>query len=459
MSKLNQQRRGAALIPAVMCVMTVAALSTAYLSMSLDRSRESRTTVDNKRAFYVAEAGLAEAFYGISKGSSGAVASPDQPAGFGGGLFWVEAQDVGNGRVALRSTGLAGSGRASLSITLQKNADALGRLGLFSDQDLVVQSGALLDSYDSETGPYVAPNLVGGLLGEVGVAETSVPCAASNGNITLGGSPGAKVIGNATPGPAGNVVLGRYASVSGAKSPAENLQALSVVEVPEVTSSTSFQLGGSTSAVMPPGDYGFTEFMMNGSARLEIRGPTQIVIDQLVLQDTSSLYFNTNDGPITVWVRDAIDCAAGTRLDTSTTDTSALVMMLAADGPAVQLASTGLLYGMVYAPQAQFTWPASLELFGSIAAKSLTVAAGAKLHYDRALSRAAGSSTGVPELVCWRVMELPNAPLVTMKFDPMTVLKINSVTPMRLDDAHISKEDYLLDAVIEPVRTWVLPKR
>ncbi|MEY2783919.1 MAG: hypothetical protein RL277_123, partial [Planctomycetota bacterium] len=34
MSKLNSKRRGAVLIPAVICVMTVAALSTAYLQLS-----------------------------------------------------------------------------------------------------------------------------------------------------------------------------------------------------------------------------------------------------------------------------------------------------------------------------------------------------------------------------------------------------------------------------------------
>ena len=95
-----------------------------------------------------------------------------------------------------------------------------------------------------------------------------------------------------------------------------------------------------------------------------------------------------------------------------------------------------MIHGLVYAPMAEFAWPGGLELYGSVAARRLTIESNARLHYDRALGRAPETSSGIPELVCWRVMELPDVPLVTMKFDPLTVLRINSVEPLKAELAH-----------------------
>jgi len=424
MSKLNSKRRGAVLIPAVICVMTVAALSTAYLQLSMDKSREARGAVDQKKAFYVAEAGLAEAFYGIAQGKSGSVAGPDQPAGFGGGVFWVESEDLGAGKVALRSTGLVGSGRASLAITLQRDADALGKLGLYSEQDLQIGSGALLDAYDSALGTYAS---------QAAIAETG-DCVSSNGSITLAGAPGAVIRGDARPGPQGSVMRSKSAQVTGSMAPASELRTLAELDIPQPTHVSDYDHNHAGAAFLASGNYGFGQWTVRGGGTLTVRGPAQIIVDDLKLEGNSRLVFDTSSGSITVWVRNQLTTSAGSQLSSSDTATDRFSLMLG--GNTVSVAGGGVIHGLVYAPLADFAWPGGLELYGSVAARRLTIESNARLHYDRALGRAPETSSGIPELVCWRVMELPDVPLVTMKFDPLTVLRINSVEPLKAELAH-----------------------
>ncbi|MFM7283328.1 MAG: hypothetical protein ACKO32_16320 [Planctomycetia bacterium] len=173
---------------------------------------------------------------------------------------------------------------------------------------------------------------------------------------------------------------------------------------------------------------------MRGGGTLTVRGPAQIIVDELRIEANSRLVFETDSGAITVWVRNKITTDAGTWLSSSAGATDRFSLMLG--GSTASLAGGGVIHGLVYAPLAEFAWPGSLELYGSVAARRLTIQSKARLHYDRALGRSPDTSSGVPELVCWRVMELPDVPLVTMKFDPLTVLRINSVEPLKAELAH-----------------------
>ena len=436
MSKLNRSRRGAVLIPAIICVMSVAMLSTAYMQISMDKSREARAAVEQKQAFYVAEAGLAEGFLALAQGKSGAVASPDLPAGFGSGIFWVDSHDLGGGRISLRSTGLVGRGRASLSMTLQRHADSLGSFGIFSDQDVHVGSGALLDSYDSSEGPYAPPQSAAHQQkGIPSPATVAVACLSSNGSITLGGSPGAVVLGNAQPGPEGSVTIGRYAQVSGSLAPALELRSLPALQVEAPEAAQDYDCQGPGTGLLASGNYQFNAWNLHQGVNLTVRGPAQIVVDRLFLQDNASLNLDTSEGAIAIWVRSEFVAEAGTSLHTTDEATDRFSLMIAASQ--VQLSASGTLHGLVYAPEADLQWPGGLELFGSVAAKSLAIGANAKLHYDRALGTSPEGSSGVPQLVCWRVVELPPETLVTMKLDPLSVLKASNVVPVKPQESHV----------------------
>jgi hypothetical protein len=116
--------------------------------------------------------------------------------------------------------------------------------------------------------------------------------------------------------------------------------------------------------------------------------------------------------------------------------------------PPARIDSTGDFYGSVYAPSAALTLTSQLELFGAIAAKQLTIANGTNVHFDRALSAPRNGEGALPELLCWRLVELPDVPLVQMRLDPLSVMEMNGVTPPRSKDAHYDNGDNPLAGVV-----------
>src|SRR5207249_1042936 len=112
--------------------------------------------VNKKRAFYVAEGGLAEAFAGVTCGKSGNVGTKAAPAALGDGLFWVEATELQTNQIKLESTGMVGSGRAVLALVVERGDKSAAALGMFSTGKVTLTSGSLVDGYDSSQGSYAS---------------------------------------------------------------------------------------------------------------------------------------------------------------------------------------------------------------------------------------------------------------------------------------------------------------
>jgi Tfp pilus assembly protein PilX len=115
------------MIAALLVVFAVATMGMIHVQLDLSRAREQRGAIDTKRAFYMAEAGLAEGFNGIASGKSGNVGTEDEPARFANGVFFTTADDEGDGRVTLTSTGMCGAGRATLSIVIERTSASAHR--------------------------------------------------------------------------------------------------------------------------------------------------------------------------------------------------------------------------------------------------------------------------------------------------------------------------------------------
>src|SRR5688572_23702023 len=146
--------RGSALIASLMVVVVVAGLGVCMVRMHNSVARRQSQAIDRKRAFYVAEAGLSEAFLAVSQGKSGNVATEELPASFGDGVYWVEATDAPAGTISLMSTGLCGTGRFSLTVVLRSKVDPVASRGIFARDLVVVESGTVVDGYDSRRGTY-----------------------------------------------------------------------------------------------------------------------------------------------------------------------------------------------------------------------------------------------------------------------------------------------------------------
>src|SRR5687767_3777572 len=87
-------RRGSVLVLSLVAVATVVVFAASFSQFASSVANRQAQAVHRKRAFYMAEAGLAEAFAGFSCGKSGNVGTAEAPALLGDGVFWVEAVEL-----------------------------------------------------------------------------------------------------------------------------------------------------------------------------------------------------------------------------------------------------------------------------------------------------------------------------------------------------------------------------
>ncbi|MBL8860785.1 MAG: hypothetical protein JNK02_02140 [Planctomycetes bacterium] len=419
-------RRGSAMLAALLVVFAVSTLTMIHIQLDLSKAHEQRGAVDTKRAFYVAEAGLAEAYYGVVTGRSGNVGTEDEPARFANGIFWTTAKEEGLGRVTLTSTGMCGAGRATLALVIERTSRSVASLGFFGDHWLVMEADATVDSYDSSEGRYALPILpVGGPLPDGARVG-------SNQDLTIG--QGCKVLGDARPGPAGILVRDGSAVVAGSTSPYELSNEMPPIEVP-----TFENLGAIATTLLRPigtiaaGEKAYDTIRVTTGTTLTIKGPARVVVSDLVVDALGQLVFDTTNGPIELYVTDWLAWLPGSLVSTSSQDPRSVSILVTAsvvkdqdrngtpDLPVI-LGASGSLHGTLYAPQAGVSLPSTLQVFGAVGAKYLLVKAGAKLHFDTSLLEASEEEGALPRLVGWRLVELPNVPVVKLRYDALRSL-------------------------------------
>jgi hypothetical protein len=77
-----------------------------------------------------------------------------------------------------------------------------------------------------------------------------------------------------------------------------------------------------------------------------------------------------------------------------------------------------------------------LQVFGAASADRITVEAKAKLHFDLALLTAGSGEGALPLLLGWRLIELPNVPIVKLRYDALAELEAQGITVRAAKDAH-----------------------
>lgn len=433
----DERRRGGVLVMALLAVLVVSGLGAAFLQLNLSSTRQLGLGLDNKRAFYLAESGLAEAYWGLLTGRSGVVGSPEAPAGFGHGMFWVEATEVADDLVQLESTGLYGRGRAALGLVVRREVtSAGGPVGLVVSESLTLGNSCLVDGYDSRLGPYedqadltlAPPHTGGGGL------------VMSNMDISLGSN--ASVWGDARPGMAGSVSLGKDAAVSGSTAPMEAPILLPPVEVPPLTlPGTDLSHRGATPLIVPPGEGAYGIIDIGKDAEVRIQGPQTLVLDSLELHSGARVTLDTTGGAIEIFVRRELILNSGAAIGSVEEDPTRLTIQIAAKNKnskksSVQLNAGTNLFANVYAPEATVTVSNGFALFGALACKALAMGSDSAFHFDNAfLGGDDGDAPAGPRIVNWRVVEIPDSvPAgVTNPFTAMGLTEADLVPP---DEAH-----------------------
>lgn len=391
-------RRGSVLVLSLVAVATVVVLAASFSQFASAVANRQAQAVHRKRAFYMAEAGLAEAFAGFSCGKSGNVGTQESPAVLGDGLFWVEAVELQPDVVRLDSTGMVGTGSAELSLIVRRGETSVAALGVFSGGQMTLGPGSLLDAYDSSKGAYATQ------------ADKSGAALGSNEGISISGSllQPTTIKGDVTPGTESAVSTLGSVTITGSTQAAFADTELPPIEVPALALGSSQVHGSPYPLVIPAGSVGYKSLTVQAGAQVIIQGPAQVLISSLTLESTAQLSFDTTRGAVELFVTDEIDLATGSWLSSSSTHPEeVLIHVPGLTAQPIMLRSSGPFHGVIYAPQAPVVVGDQFELFGAMVADSLSFEGAAKLHFDKHLAELAAESS-LPVMLSWRLLELAN---------------------------------------------------
>lgn len=436
-----RSRRGGALVVALITVTVVAALGAGLVHVASSQLKRHTMSVETRRALYVAEAGLAEAWLAVTQGKSGNVGTSTQPAAFEDGCYWVEAEWLEQELISLRSTGLVGGGRFAVESVVRRPSNPFAELGVFGDASVLLRRQSVLDAWDSAEGAYRLP-------GERGGFEEVPVHVRSNGDLTAKGITTdpltrTRILGDASPGPSGLLSLGVGVLVTGATAPGAEARSIPEVEVPELPLQGPTTYAGDRT--LSSAALGFESLHLGAGATLTLEGPLELVVGELGADPGATLRFDTSSGPVALYVTGPAQLPAGTGLETVGGGARDAALFLlegaaAAGPPTVDFAPAGEFQGLLVAPHAHLVVPASLRVHGALVAAQLEVAEGARVTFDVTARRNPIGAIGTPPLVSWRVTDLPDVALVRRRIDPFVQLKLAGVEPLASTAAHWENE-------------------
>ena len=461
---IQSRKSGSSLVLALVVVMTMVAVSASFFQVSSSITRRQVQAIDQKKAFYLAEAGIAEAFAAIQIGKTGVIGSPLEPALFGDGLFWVTTTDHDNGLHTIEATGMVGGARTVLSIVVGEGENSVAALGLFSTGDLEIPAGSLIDSYDSSLGDYVPPpppTLDGPILGitsggsgtsggltlesyevvqkgsltlysDIGL-DTGARVS-SNGDITVKETSlrQTEVYGDVRHGPNESLSTTGDPLITGSTSPLATSVALPGVAVPPGVQEPGIFHSSATPLVLPPGNHDLAFIDVDADAQVTIEGPATVVVEDLHVETRGELVFDTSGGPINVIVTDDLGFDWNSFVSQTSTDPTRLVIQVAGDTRA-DFRGRGEIYGLIYAPEAETVVGRHTEIFGSVVASSLDLLGPNKIHFDLALAEKS-LIEGVPQYEAWRIVEM--VANENPSGDPFLALGVDPATLSQPADAH-----------------------
>lgn len=417
-----QERRGSALVLCLILVTLIAGLGAGLVQVSAALQRKQNQSINNMRALYIAEAGLAEAFLGLSQGRSGRVGTEIDLATFAGGYFWVTAEEQEGGLVQLESTGLYRSGRFCLGAVVSSSFNPVGANGISSLGDLRIGPGSSLGVLDPNGTGTMAKLRAGGDVIFEGLAGES----RTGGTSTM-------VAGNVSPGPEGIVEGQAYAEISGSLASSLTEMELPPVRFPDLGESEGDRTVENGSENNWSGDHRNGAVTVAPGGILTLTGPAVIYLDGLAVEPGGTLVFDTSNGPIELYLDDSINLAEGSSLSELGGDPSQAAIIVGSPGPAedgestlsVQnLSASGTFSGLIYTPYSELNISGSLEIVGSVSAGKLTLGSGSSVTYDPGLATGGVGVDLEVKMISWTVLGLPDAAIVQSQLDPKVTIAL-----------------------------------
>jgi hypothetical protein len=415
-------RRGSVIVLSLVVLTALLMMGAALYRIASAADNEVRGREDDQHAFYLAEAGLAEAMVSLRAGSSGAIASEDQPAYLSGGVLWVTADDLGGKRTRLVANGMAGAGRAALEVVVEDQSQApLFRAVLNSDDVMTLASSVQIDSFDSELGTYAAQatNNYNGMTYAKDNGDVL-----SNKDVILNSS--ATVFGDAKPGPGHTVSLANGAYVSGSTAPSPEPFLFTPIPVPPVAGASAYNLPASASATIPPGTWGYGDFTLNKASKLTITGPATLVVNNFSGGKDARLTIDASGGPVTIFVQGSYTHLANFEAQPKVGSPMALAFMVQGNSDVV-FPNLTKVRGAYYVPNANVVFSNDNEAWGSFAARKISMSNTMKFHYDESLAKHwetnGQGKTDPLQMLSWSQTS-PPAEVLGDRRDPYQVLDV-----------------------------------
>lgn len=449
--RVDPRRRGSGLVLSLLAVIVIGIVAASFLQLAARITARSDAACDRSKAFYLAEAGLGEAFSGMMFGKSGQVGSQAEPAIFGDGLFWVEVTDLGGDLRRLDSTGMCGPATANLSLVAQRGSVSIASLGVFSSGDLDIPEGVFIDAYNSSQGTYSGPSGgdEDGNGNENGRGRSGlVPPGQSrkegekvrlgtNGDVTVRSTPEdpTEIHGDVVPGKDGATVLIGDPLVTGETTPASADVKFPDIEVPKIDREAGIEQDEELPLMIRSGEFAYEHLRVAAGSDLVLAGPLTLVLEELQVDADGSLEFDTTEGEIRIYVEKLLDLADGSLVSTTGEDPSLVSLFLPEeikDTPA-RLGSTGEFHGVIYSPKTLLQVGAEFEVFGALIAEGIELAPGSKIHFDQYLTLIANERV-MPSVVSWRLVDFEPPVPGAIGSDPFRTLGIDrSALPLPAD--------------------------
>lgn len=431
MQRVERKREaGSVLVPVLVVLTTLFVMGYAFFLTAWSQQKSAHGDLDDQRAFFLAEAGLHEAFEAVRDGRSGVVGSMDAPALLGGGVMWTEVTDIDAERKQIVATAMAGSGRKALAavVRVEPEVPPLFVATLNSKETLTLNAGVTIDSFDSEVGSY-ASQMVNNSHGR--------PYAGANGDVKSNqdiiANAYAVDFGDAFPGPGHSVMLSTGSYIDGTITPAEEPFDFAPITIPEFTPLGNYTVPLLGTSTIAPGNYDFDTFTISKDATLTVTGPATIVVDSFVGGKTGKLKINATNGPVTFYVRGTYTHLAG--FTSSATAGSPMALAFLVEGTQnIVFPSATLIRGAYYVPHANITFSSTSECWGAFAANRIDMANDMKFHFDETLMRHWSGNSGSEgdrlSVLSWCPTGVQPASLVRDRRDPLIVLGL-SVADLR----------------------------
>ena len=443
----NRGQQGSTLVIVVGMIATLMLLGLAFVDLATKHSRSADEHFSERRAFYLADAGINEAVHVVRLGGLGSLGSMATPVSMGGGLFWVEVTDLGGNQVRLVSTALVESGRAAIEViidlTFGLSAPLFESL-LNSDKPITLSSGVLVDSFDSAVGTYAsqATNTYGWL-----PYAKSNAIVRANENVVMNSD--ALIFGDATPGPGYTVTQGTGAYVSGSTDPAAMGAIMPAIEAPVLVSSGPLTVPPDGVVSIPAGQHAFDALTLGRDSTLRIEGPADIVVSSFLGGKEARLEIDARLGPVTIYCMGAYTHLAGFEALPAVSD-SPMALAFMIEGPEsvivdgvetaniIVFPSGSLIRGAYYAPNTEVIFTSDNEFWGAITGGTVSMASGMRFHFDEDLMQhwqaETGQGKGEVDFVAWYESSIPAA-LAADRSDPYDALDLTAADTLTISAA------------------------